>query len=129
MKFKVIDHNIPTPSVYSLKINLKFKSSIGTDIIRLKIEHVLEEIADELHKQGCKLIGHIKAQLDAGPGGNYFFSITEFATRTKTKGRTISRIQTAIIKINVIVYHVSNEKLKRIVENYFNEERINSNDN
>jgi len=129
MTAKNLRHRLFTPSVYSLTIKLNFEPAIAAEAIRLKLEHVLEEIAAELKKHGCELIGHIKALLDAGPDGNFFFSITEFDKNTKSKGRLVGTIKNAKFKLNIIVFQVKNDDIKKIVDACLKEGRIYSDEN
>jgi hypothetical protein len=109
-------HGLFTPSVFSLTINLSFEPAIAAETIRSKVERVLEKITVELKKHGCKLIGHIKALLDVGPDGNLFFSITEFDKKTKSKGRVVGPIGNAEFKLNIIVFQIKNDDIKKIVD-------------
>ena len=129
MTANYLNHNLATPSVYSLSLNLNFEPAIATETIRLKLEHVLEEITAELKKHGCELIGHIKALLDAGPDGNYFFSITEFDKTAKSKGGMVGTIENAKLKLNIIVFQVKNDDIKKIVDACLKELRIYTDEN
>jgi len=124
-----LSHSLFTPSVYSLTINLNFEPAIAAKAIRSKVERVLEKIAAELKKHGCDLIGHIKALLDAGPDGNLFFSITEFDKNAKSKGSLMGAIENAKFNLNIIVFQVKDDDIKKIADACIKEERIYSDDN
>ena len=53
--------------------------------------------------------------LDAGPEGTIFFSITDFDKITKSKGEIVGDIEKAKIKLNIIVFKVKSDDIKKIV--------------
>ena len=124
-----LSHSLIAPSVYTLTINLNFEPAIAAEAIRSKVERVLEKIAGELKKHGCELIGHIKALLDAGPYGSLFLSITEFDKNTKSKGSLLGTIENAKFNLNIIVFQVKDDDIKKIVDVCLKEERIYSDEN
>ena len=96
---------------------------VSAEIVCSKISGVLYDVAAELRETGCFLIGHIKALLDAGDFGHQFFSVTEFDKKPRCKGNISGNIDEAKLVLNVIVFGVGKDDIKksvdRIMKKYF----------
>ena len=89
----VIDKNDLHPITYAGDIRLKFEHALSRKEIETRIIGLLTELTSLLKDNGCKLIGHIKALLDAGSGGKLFFSVTSFDRGVQCKGDLLDKIQ------------------------------------
>jgi hypothetical protein len=90
--------------------------TVSAEVVCSTINEVLYDIAAELRKTGCFLIGHIKALLDAGDFGQQFFSVTEFDKKPRCKGNISGNIDEAKLVLNVIVYGVGKDEIERAVD-------------
>jgi hypothetical protein len=104
------------PSTYSRKIRLVLSSETPSDELSEKISRILFDIASALRENGCVLIGHIKALLDAGTRGHQFFSITGFGKKPRRKGELMGDILEAELVLNVIVYGVGRKYIEKAVD-------------
>jgi len=102
-------------SAYSQEIILCFKNPISINEIERKINNFLYDVTTYLKNNGCKLIGHIKALLDAEKDGCLFFSMTSFDKRPRCKGTIINEIEVARLKINIIVYGTKSLDIEKAV--------------
>jgi hypothetical protein len=69
-----------------------------------------------LYREGCRLIGHVKGLIQPEEGGFLMVSTTSFQSKPGIKGNLPDRISNAHLTLNVIVYGVSEEKIREFVE-------------
>ena len=103
------------PTACSKQFVLKFGARTPASAVRDRLDAFLSDLMEFLRDNGCQLIGHIKGVLDAGDGGQLFFSITSFDEGVRYKEEIESDMATATLSINVIVYGVGEEAVERAV--------------
>jgi hypothetical protein len=113
MKDKTIEHKL---SLYACEFDLKFNRRTSAEAVRQKVTEFLSDITAMLKHRGCKLIGHIKALLDAGADGKLFFSTTEFDRKARCKGKIEHKIVSAKLGLNIIVFGVEVSEIENVVQ-------------
>lgn len=81
-------------------------------------------MAEQLRKNGCTLIGHLKTVLADNDGNAAFISITGFDQEPeckRTPNYSESGLQT--ITFNVVVYGITRKQLKIILDKAFSDTR------
>jgi len=107
--------------VYEIQLSEPPDSAEMSAEIRMNISNALARLTGMLEENGCVLIGHIKAYLDAGPDGGIFFSITAFGREPQCRGEMRADVSSARLILNVIVFGVDEETVGRIAEVCFKE--------
>ena len=103
------------PTACSTHLALELGTQMRAAEIQIRIELFLSGLTDFLRENGCTLIGHIKGLLDAGNGGQLFFSVTSFNDGIRYKGGLAGEAEEATLWINVIVYGVAQEPIERAI--------------
>jgi len=103
------------PTACSIQVGLEFGARMQAAEIRTRIGVFLSDLTSFLEDNGCRLIGHIKGLLDAGAGGQLFFSVTSFEDNPRYKGEIDGEISEAMLSINVIIYGVGEESVERAI--------------
>jgi hypothetical protein len=115
MKDKGVEHK---PSSYACEFALKFSHYTSVETIRQNLTDIFSDVTGILKSRGCKLIGHIKALLDAGADGKLFFSTTEFDRKAKCKGNIEDKIISAKLGLNIIVFGVEVIDIENVVNEH-----------
>ncbi|MCF6175641.1 MAG: hypothetical protein L3J71_07730 [Victivallaceae bacterium] len=89
------------------------------DDIESMIKRQLQQLANKLNANNCKVIGHIKAILKSSGGGFMLFSTTGTDRQPNVKGKLPANATEATLKLNIIVYGISKDKLTELAETSF----------
>jgi len=100
---------------FSKRERFLFSSYLPVDRIVETVQSFLIDLCETLKKEGCKLIGHIKVLLNAGPSGFFFISVTSFDQIPKLKGEMGNEILEVTLTINAIVYDFNETLLKQLI--------------
>ena len=106
--------NGPQPETFADSKKFILSRSFSGQELQIETENLLSELARMLEQQGCKLIGHIKALLQTDNSGQLMFSITSFTEKPACKGSLANDVSSITFTINVIVYGIEPEALKKI---------------
>jgi hypothetical protein len=115
------------PTACSSQTSFEFGTPLPASTLQNRVDTFLSDLTTFLRDSGCQLIGHIKGVLDAGNGGQLFFSITSFDEGIRYKESIDDKIPAATFSINVIVYGVGEEAVAEAVRDllrkHFSEDR------
>ena len=100
------------PTVFTYERHFSFDS--GTQL-RKNIESFLSKLALNLKEEGCKVIGHIKGLIETDKRDSLFFNLTSFEQEPSVRGILPHNAVNCWITLNVIVYGVSQDQVKRAV--------------
>ena len=101
-----------TPTVFAYERHFTFDS--GT-LLRENVESFLTKLALNLKDEGCTVIGHIKGLIETDKGDSLFFNLTSFEQEPSFRGMLPHNTVNCRIALNVIVYGVSRDQVKRAV--------------
>lgn len=104
---------VPTIVVVQIKGNLGGKDAEASKKI---FSDTLSQIAIESAKNGATLIGHIKANFNAGDGGLLSISCTTDDGKIRMKTDLTGAVNEYISVMNVIVYGVDYDCLQKITD-------------
>ncbi len=105
----------PQPTACALKGTLKLERRWSETEFRKGVDAFLSELVRSLREQGCRLIGHIKGNLETEQEGHLFFSVTSFEERARLKGELTGGAEKIDLTLNVIVYGVGSEEIEKLV--------------
>jgi hypothetical protein len=106
----------PAPAVYAGEFELLFPEPVAEGLLAEKGSGFFSALLDFLYRKGCRLIGHVKGLIQPEEGGFLLLSATSFQSKPGVKGNLPDRISRARLTLNVIVFGVSVEKIRRFVE-------------
>jgi hypothetical protein len=106
----------PVPTIYAGEFRVHFPEPINDRELKERISTFLASLLDFLYSQGCRLIGHIKGLVLTEKGGFLLLSTTSFLVKDAFKGNLPALTSKANLTLNVMVFGVSEEKIRGFVE-------------
>jgi hypothetical protein len=104
------------PSVYAVEYAWQANPPVpGADIAR-HTELLLADLAGELARSGCRLIGHLKALVQAEPEGHLYASLVSPRWGPSCRGRLPDSVASLRLTLNLIVYGLDAAALPSLVE-------------
>jgi hypothetical protein len=115
-----VDLNYPSPhhspTIFAGEFSVRFPSPVTDRELKGKISAFFSGLLDFLFREGCRLIGHIKGLVLTEEKGLLLVNITSFRTQDAFKGNLPGLTSKASLTLNVIVFGVSEEKIRSFVE-------------
>jgi hypothetical protein len=103
------EHEAREAAVFALRVDLDAPAA-GAEL-RERLTAFVAQLAAELQRLGCPLIGHIKGAVDAGDAGVLYFSATSFVRRPDYRGELLATATRATFTVNVIAYGVREQAI------------------
>jgi flagellar motor component MotA len=104
-------------TAYAALIEISSEHDNSPDKWKRTLTHFFDELTNELHNYGVRIIGHIKGFLDLEDAGYCYFSNTGDLQKTKTVSEIKNYAKNGKITFNVIVYGLEEESIEEIVKN------------
>ncbi len=104
-------------TAYAALIEIRSEHDNSPDKWKRTLTHFFDELTDELHNYGVRIIGHIKGFLDLEDAGYCYFSNTGDLHKTKAISEIKNYAKNGKITFNVIVYGLEEESIEEIVKN------------
>jgi hypothetical protein len=103
------------PAVYAARAAVVFEPPVHGDQLESVVARFFEELAGELDKAGCTLVGHIKGTVQAPGRGDLAFHATTLGARPAVTGGLAGLAGDAVLTVNVIVFGVDEQALPALV--------------
>lgn len=97
--------------IFSKELKMSFRSPISPALMLERINGVLISLSRALKEEGCRLIGHIKVFIRSETEEHLFISITSFDQIPDVKGKMEKEISKIVLKMNAVVYGLSEDRL------------------